>query len=124
MTLEDKVVPLWLVVYDQDPTKSYVFADQRKVLLSVEGSIKQMIPDCPANTEAVDRVIDKLKESWAAPFLLIPMDNMTVFVHRLELDKHNPIHKALCKAIGSVSDAGVRDELASFFVDPNQWLSA
>lgn len=123
--LYDRIIPIWLIVYDQDPRRCYAFTDQDKVLRSFEGSARQMFPDCPENEATIQMILDRIKKNWDESFILIPLFNMVTFIHRIDLDRHNNIHRALVHATEALSKymddldvAKALAEILSLFVDP------
>ena len=44
--------------------------------------------------------LDTLEQTWGEAFILMKFRDTQLFVHRLEIDRHNPIHQTLtrCRA--------------------------
>jgi len=117
----DKIIPLWLIVYDQDPNRTYLFTHKDKVLASIEGLARSEVPDIMGD-ECADHVATTLKHAWGSTLITMQLISTTVHVHRLEIDKCNPIHQVLvgCKAalntgVGKQEAIGRIDDL---FIDP------
>jgi hypothetical protein len=119
--LDDKVVPLWLIVYDQDPDCAYLLSSKEQVLASVEGSLKQRF-----DNEALGRIWDEIKQAlidkWHTQFMSLSVMHMQLFIHRLEIDRHHPVGKVLLNCYDRLSDdpignADILSQLASLFVD-------
>jgi len=98
MNDDEKVITLWLMVYDQDPEQSYLFTCKDKVLASVEGLVRSVAPDAYAD-RFVALTMDTIHKPWDSPFIACSFQGTQLFIHRLELDRHNPIQQTLlqCK---------------------------
>ena len=92
----EKVITLWLIVYDQDPTQCYLFTSKGKVLASIEGLVRSVAPE-----QAADQFVNIALETIHDTFIACKFQNTQIFVHRLEIDRYNPIHRALlqCKNV-------------------------
>ena len=121
MTLDNKVIPLWLLVYDQDPSKAYLFTSKAKVFAVVEGMVRSVVPD-EMSDAVVDGTLSNLETEWDKPFIPMQFTDTSLFVHRLEIDKYNPIHKVLSKYNNvleyAVGGKEVIDMIDDLFVDP------
>ena len=115
MNHEEKVIPLWLMVFDQNPCQNYLFTSKAKVFASVEGLVRSAIPD-DISDEFVNAVLTTLDNTWDAPFIPMKFHSTQLFIHRLEIDKHNPIHQALTKCKDAL-ESGVGDQDAIESVD-------
>jgi len=121
MNFEEKVILLWLMVFDQDPAKTYLLTSKDKVFASVEGLVRSVAPD-EVSDQFVKIALDILDNTWGASFIPMRFGNTQLFVHRLEIDKHNPIHQALVKCRGALkSDFAKQEAIESvdeLLVDP------
>jgi hypothetical protein len=116
-TLDSKVVPLWLIVFDQDPTKSYICTSKSKVLASVEGAIRGTYGD--ESDLLVPPIIKQIDKTWGQSFISLRCPpSLDLFVHRLEIDKHNPIGKILMECYEALPYDSLRTKIAKLFVDP------
>jgi hypothetical protein len=114
--LDDKVIPLWLIVFDQDPTKAYLCTTKNKVLASVEGAIRGTYGD-EADFLAPP-VINQIDKTWGQSFISLKCPpSLDLFVHRLEIDKHNPIGKLLLECYDALPYDSLRTKIANLFVD-------
>jgi hypothetical protein len=117
LILNDKVIPLWLIVFDQDPTRSYICASKNKVLASVEGAIRGTYGD--ESDLLVPPVIDQIDKTWGLPFISLRCPpSLDLFVHRIEIDKHNPIGKILLDCYDALPYDSLRSRIANLFVEP------
>ena len=105
MNSDEKIIPLWLMVYNQDPTQTYLFTSKDKVFASIEGLIRSVAPDDAAD-KFVELALDTLNSTWGAPLIPMQFRDTLLFVHRLEIDRHNPIHQALTKCRNALEDVG------------------
>ena len=112
------VIPIWLMIYDGDPSKSYIFCSRDKVLASAESVVRSScagrMPD-----EVIDTICSDIMSKVAAdskPFLMIKCPAMQLVVHRLELDKYNDIHKCLSRCREQV-DEPLRKQIDNLFAD-------
>jgi hypothetical protein len=114
--LDGKIIPLWLIVFDQDPTKAYIHTSKNKVMASVEGAIRGTYGE-----EAdllVPSVLKQIDKTWGQSFISLKCPpSLDLFVHRLEIDKHNPICKVLLECYGSLPHGLLRTKIAKLFID-------
>jgi hypothetical protein len=116
LVLDNKVIPLWLIVFDQDPTKSYICTTKNKVLASVEGAIRGTYGD---ESDLINPVIDKIEKTWGQQFINLKCPpSLDLFVHRLEIDKHNPIGRILMECYHALPYNSLRARIAKLFVEP------
>ena len=103
MSLENKVIPVWLVVYDQNPHRSYLLFSPEKVLQAVDGVIRTTYS---ANCDEICKNILRLvKDGLDQKFIPISVERTVIFIHRLDIDKHSPLHKVLLQAYDRLSDS-------------------
>ena len=116
IVLDDKVIPLWLIVFDQDPTRSYLCTTKNKVLASVEGAIRGTYGD--ESDLLVPPVMTQLEKTWGKQFIMLRCPpSLDLFVHRLEIDKHNPIGKILMECYDALPYEALRTKIAKLFVE-------
>lgn len=115
--LDDKVIPLWLIVFDQDPTRAYICNSKDKVLASVEGAIRSA---CGEDSDVlVKPIIDQIDKTWGQSFISLRCPPaLDLFVHHLEIDKHNVIGKTLLECYEAIPYDSLRAKIARLFVDP------
>ena len=116
--LDDKVIPLWLIVFDQDPTKTYICVTRDKVLASIEGAIRGALGDDAAVDCLVSAILEKLGEVWQQSFINLTCPSLSLFVHRLEIDRYNPIGKILLECYDALTYDDLRARIAKLFIDP------
>ena len=118
INIGQKVIPIWLVVYDRDPSKSYILCSQDKVYASLDGAIRTAFQG--ANEEAADQICDdliaQLRLIKPQSFMIVRCPNLSIVVHRLELDRHNQICKVLFGCLDQV-DEDTRDQIDRLFVE-------
>lgn len=115
--LDGKVIPLWLIVFDQNPTRAYICVTKEKVLASVEGAVRGTYGD--ESDCIVPAIIEQLERMWDQPFINLTCPSLSLFVHRLEIDKYNPIGKMLLECYDAVVYDDLRTRIAKLFVDPD-----
>ena len=115
--LDGKVIPLWLIVFDQDPTKAYICNTKSKVLASVEGAIRGTFGD--ESDLLVAPVVEQIDKTWGQTFISFKCPpSIDLFVHRLEIDKHNPIFRTLMECYDALLPYNpLRAKIAKLFVD-------
>lgn len=89
--LNNQIVQLWIMTFDQDPNRTYIHTSKEKVLASVEGTIHNMAPEGVADALAAN-VIDQLATQMSfSMFIPLMIQDTVITVRRIDLDKHNPI---------------------------------
>lgn len=118
---DEKIIPLWVMVFDQDPAQAYLFTNKAKVFASVEGLVRSVAPDEMADN-FVTMTLATLNKAWGAPFIFMKFQNTQLFVHRLEIDKYNPIHQVLIRCRLALESGSARQEaiesIDKLLVDP------
>lgn len=114
--LDGKIIPLWLIVFDQNPTRAYLCITKEKVLASIEGAIRGTYGD--EADYIVPPIIDQIEKIWDRSFINLTCPSLSLFVHRLEIDKHNPISKILLECYDAIGYDDLRVKIAKLFVDP------
>ena len=105
MSLENKVIPIWLVVYDQNPHRSYLLFSPEKVLQAIDGVIRTTFST--SCDEICSRTLDVVKSGLdrCQKFTPICIERTVIFIHRLDIDKHSPVHKSLLSAYAKLSES-------------------
>ena len=122
--LKDKIIPMWLIVYDSDPDRSYIFTNKEKVIASIMGSLESSVPQEDLEVDdIVSEIMQGLDKTWGARFTALRFFSLLVFIHRLDLDRHNKIISTLMESYNTLRDnPGTNDELAArifdMFIDP------
>lgn len=89
--LNDQIVQLWIITFDQDVSRTYIHNSREKVLASVEGTIHNIAPDGIADALAAN-VIDQLATQMSfSSFIPMMIQDTVITVRRIDLDKHNPL---------------------------------
>lgn len=113
--LQDKVILLWLIVFDQDPAKSYICTSKNKVLACVEGAIRGTYGD---DSDIVHSVVEQIDKAWGQSFMILKCPpSLDLFIHQLEIDKHNPLHKLLVECYDAVPYDTLQSKIEKFFSD-------
>jgi hypothetical protein len=116
LTLSGKIIPMWLIVFDQDPTKAYLCASKNKVLASVEGAIRGTYGD--ESDSLAPPVIREIDRTWGQAFISLKCPpSLDLFIHRLEIDKHNPLCRILLECYDALPCGALRTKIAQLFVD-------
>lgn len=105
---DDVVIPLWVVIYDDSPSQTYVFTSTDKVLASVEGSVRQISAGL-AEQDNIDKCTTEFikelhKQMAICPFIPMKFDDLDITVVRLELDKHNSIFQLISDCHTYITD--------------------
>jgi hypothetical protein len=115
--LDGKVIPFWLIVFDQDPEKSYIYTTKEKVLASIEGAIRGTYGD--ESNLIIPSVLGQIDRTWGQSFISLKCPpSLELFIHRLEIDKHNPICKLLLECYDALPYDSLRAKILKIFVDP------
>ena len=117
LDLSEKVIPLWIIVFDQNPTRSYICVTKDKVLASVTGAISGTYGD-DADV-IIPGIINQIKKSWGKPFICLTCPSLSSFIHRLEIDKYNPIGKLLLECYDTITYDDLRARIAKLFINPS-----
>ena len=116
LVVGDKIIPLWLIVFDQDPTRAYICSSKNKVLASVEGAIRGTYGD-EADLLAPP-VLGQIDKTWGQTFISLKVPpSLELFVHYLEVDKNNPIYKILLECYDALPYDELRTKIAQLFAD-------
>lgn len=118
--LADQVIPIWLIVYDQNPNKAYLCGSKEKVLASVEGAVRNTLIACSQmDVERVcNSLLGQLKKMWRLQFISLNCQDLELFIHRLEIDKYQPIGRILLDCYATLDDGELRHKIESLFLDP------
>jgi hypothetical protein len=124
--LEGKVVALWIVTYDNDPSRAYIFNDFDKTMCAIEGSLRELCPQGFEHTldESIKAIRAKLNEEAWAPVIMPTSPNSAhmISARRVDLDHLNPAVVCLLKAYKMAEDAGdseLREQIELLFSDPH-----
>jgi hypothetical protein len=125
LKLADQVIPIWLIVYDQNPTKAYLCGSKEKVIASVEGAIRNTLMACSQlDVDTVcDSLLGQLKKMWRLRFISLNCHDLELFVHRLEIDKYHPVGRILLDCYATLDDGELRNKIESLFLDPSIFAS-
>jgi len=116
----NKVVPIWIIVYDNDLNKVYCHTDSAKALASVEGSIRTYIGDSTSITKFVcDKFMEELNKKWGGTLIPIQFNNLQITVYCLNLDKYSQLHNILSDCYNNLDDHDIKNRVDSLFISPN-----
>ena len=99
--LDDKVLALWIVTANHDPEQTYVFTDPEKVISSVTSGIRAYLDpreEMPDTEDHIDSFLRTLTGLWDEPYIPFQIYGLVMTIHRMELDRHNPLHAVLREA--------------------------
>lgn len=118
--LADKVIPIWLIVYDQNPNKAYLCGSKEKVIASVEGAVRNtLIARNQLDIEMIcDSLLGQLRKMWRLQFISLNCQGLELFIHRLEIDKYQPVGRILLDCYAALGDGELRHKIESLFLDP------
>lgn len=101
----EDVLESWLILYDGDPDKAYMFDDFEKVLASVESSVRGYIGEENPGYDAIfDNLVGKVRDQRDAPVIPLRVNDLFILIYRWEWDKTHVLHKLLCKCYDVVDD--------------------
>ena len=113
----DKVVPIWIIVYDNDINKVYCYTDSDKALASVEGSIRTYVGDSSSITEFVcDKFMEELKKKWGGMVIPVQFNNLHVTIYCINLDRHSQLHGVLSDCYNNLDDFHIKNKVDSLFI--------
>lgn len=113
----DKLINVWVIVYDYSGENMYVFSDYEAVKKSVIGSIWSY---CTANENdpsietVVQYVNGMLEEYENVPCIPIVVDNLSIIVYRFTIDSSHIIHKVLSRVYNNV-EKDLQDQIRTIF---------
>lgn len=114
--LQDQVITIWAVIYDQSPTRIYIFTNWQSVLKAISGSLLSYLDEFPRIDEMTDQIIDWLKDRHEQPYIPIRANHLVITISRYELDNSTQIHKVLHAASAQV-DPQLKLQIESLFSD-------
>ncbi len=89
--LDNQIVQLWIITFDQDVSRTYIYNSKEKVIASVEGTVYNLVPDAVAD-DLVEHIIEQLATQMSHNvFIPIVIQDTVITVRRIDLDKYNPI---------------------------------
>src|SRR5687768_11967251 len=101
----DKILAIWMIVYDGDATRIYATNDIKKAMACVEGSIRGYIGD--ADEASYKRIMRRIRKYKHQPCLPIRVGSLNIVVYHWELDRMHPIHQVLLECYDAV-DPGLK----------------
>lgn len=115
----DKVITIWMVVYDSDADKIYAFNTFKQALIAIEGSLRGYILDeSEVSNSYVEDTLDKIKEYEEEPCIPIRFGNLTIVIYRWSLDNKTLIHNTLSECYDRILDADLKDKIENLFSVP------
>lgn len=113
---DDKVIGVWMIIYDGDASQTYMFGDFDKVLASIESSIRGYIGDELSDDKIYDTILNKVRENSNKPCIPIRVNNLQIVLYYWELDDSHPIHRVLGECF-DVVDSDLKYKISSLFSD-------
>ena len=118
--LQDQVIRMWMIVYEHDADRVYTFCSWRRVLASIDGSLRTWLDDCDGAETIVDAVLDTLTALDNRPFIPIVIkdkvkwdgktatagvvNTFVATIYGWELDAHTAIHRVLSRCYAEGGD--------------------
>ena len=113
---KERIITIWMIIYDNDASRVYTTTSFDKMLASVESSLRGYCGDeTPASEEMYQQVIDRIKEAEEQPAIPMRFNNLNVVVYRWEIDDSNPVHRVLSQCYDVVEDQGLKEQINSLF---------
>ncbi len=98
---KNRVIPVWVIVYNNDVDQTYTFTSQEQAFASVIRGIDAYVN--PDGTMDVDNMLstvaDKLSNGWMLKFIPIIVNDLTIIIYRVEMDRFTALHGILSDAI-------------------------
>jgi hypothetical protein len=111
--LNDKVLNVWMIVYDGEASRVYSFGDHSKAMASIEGSIRGYLGD-DLEEAICQRMMQVVQDRKYAPCIPLIIDKLQIVIYRWELDKMHPVHQVLRECYDSVND-DLKSKIAALF---------
>jgi len=117
MEFSNKIIELWMIIYDQDYDRIYTFSNFDQVLGSVDVSIRGYLCDDPVCDEVCARILRSI-ETLKGRQCVIPImvDKLQISIYRWELDKTTKVHRLLAECHEHVPDK-LQSEINDMFID-------
>lgn len=115
-----QVIPIWSIIYDDDPGKVYTFSNWSKVMAAVDGSIKWYLIGDKRNSNIIIRHINSLVDLKTSKLFIIKIENLNIRIHRWELDYSSGLLKTILRCIEFVP-AELQSEINQLFVDSSDY---
>jgi len=121
MSLVDKDIFLWTVQFDNDDF-IYSYLQHTQVLNAIEVFADINLKKLPNKTEIINQVLeyfnDFTKNNKTCLSAKMSIDKHLVYIRRIPIDKHSPIHKALSLSYNQV-DEKTKKLIEFCFNNPN-----
>jgi hypothetical protein len=118
MKFNDKVIPIWVIIYDSDINKSYYFTNSERAFGAVDGAVRTYInDDSPVAKVICDEFMEELKQRWGQPCVPAQFNELQIAVYNFKIDKYNELHDVLMKCYDQIDDIKLKDEISKVFVD-------
>lgn len=121
---DDKVVSLWVITFDLDISRTYVYTSFDKMKMAIGSHLLMTLPDF--NDGEVQNVVDTILEKLdGVVFSPIIINEDSLVIRRIDLDRHNQVHKVLSDCYDLLNEVssrtlfdqdGLREQIASLFV--------
>lgn len=113
---KDKVITIWMVVYDADPDRIYCFNKFENAVAAIDGSIRSYVLDETPQTEfVISHCVQQISELEAAPCIPIQFENLKIVVYKWSLDCVSPIHALLSECYDRIEDLDLRKRIRQLF---------
>jgi hypothetical protein len=116
--LNNKVIPIWVIIYDSDINKSYYFTNSERAFGAVDGAVRTYVDDdSPVAKDICDEFMGELKQRWGQPCVPAQFNDLQIAVYNFKIDKYNELHDVLIKCYNKIDDMKLKDEISRVFVD-------
>lgn len=113
MSFNDKVISLWVVTFDSEHDRTYVYVNSRKVIACVESLILDESGSEEMAAEFREFLIANIDKA-----VLIPIEagDSRALIRRIELDKYNPVVACLMECHNKVRSQKLKKMIEALFV--------
>lgn len=101
---KDQVIPIWSIIFDSDPSQVYTYSEWDKVKSAVEGSIRSYLIGDDDATDNIMENMNWLCELENVKLIAVNVHNLTIHIHRWEIDNSSGLFKLLVKCYDVASD--------------------
>jgi len=116
--LNNKVIPIWVIIYDSDINKSYYFTNSERAFGAVDGAVRTYVDDdSPVAKDICDEFMGELKQRWGQPCVPAQFNDLQIAVYNFKIDKYNELHDVLIKCYNTIDDMKLKNEISRVFVD-------
>lgn len=110
----EKVLPLWVVIYDNEPSRTYVYTSPDKMIAAIDGSVRSYTQDDSQAAEMLyQEFVDRIRNNLSEPFIPVvlqlgPEQALAISIVKFELDCTTKFHAVLSECFGAIYDSDLR----------------